>query len=221
VLGLTIGSLFAGIGGFDLGFERAGFTTRWQVERDSWCRENLAKNFPHAERYADIKDCGRANLTSVDIIVGGDPCQRNSNAARNGGGRKAPLPSSSVLLRNFAHALFSGRIQQLQGQMHLGLGGDSAENWSDLDTLCCPSDSGHVALALTTSENDCSCSPHYRTPTARDWKGMSAKSWRERTKGDTTPTLPDQLGGTPHPAFVEHLMGFPEGWTDLEHSETL
>ena len=55
----------------------------------------------------------------------------------------------------------------------------------------------------------------YRTPTARDWKGMSARKWRERTKGDKTPTLADQLGGLPHPEFVEYLMGFPAGWTDL------
>jgi len=43
---------------------------------------------------------------------------------------------------------------------------------------------------------------------------MSAKSWRERSKGDQTPTLPDEIGGTPHPEFVEQLMGFRIGWTD-------
>lgn len=128
--------------------------------------------------------------------------------------------SSSVLLRSFALSLFSEKIQQSQKQMRLGLGGDSETNWSDLNILCSPSDSGHVALALTTNATDCFCLPHYRTPTARDWKGMSAKSWRERTVGDQTPTLPDQLGGTPHPEFVEELMGFPAGWTDLKHLAT-
>jgi hypothetical protein len=50
---------------------------------------------------------------------------------------------------------------------------------------------------------------------------MSAKSWRERKVGDTTPTLADQIGGVPHPEFVEELMGFPIGWTiDLNASET-
>jgi hypothetical protein len=42
----TMGSLFAGIGGFDLGFERAGFKTKWQVEIDPYCRKVLEKHFP-------------------------------------------------------------------------------------------------------------------------------------------------------------------------------
>ena len=124
--------------------------------------------------------------------------------------------TSSALLMSFAHALFSARILPSSGQMHLGLGGDFAQNSNVLVTLCCPSDSGRVALALTTEESGCSCSPHYRTPTARDWKGMSAKSWRTRVAGDKTPTLPDQLGGVPHPEFVEALMGFPIGASALK-----
>jgi len=53
----------------------------------------------------------------------------------------------------------------------------------------------------------------WRTPTARDWIGLSAESWRTREVGDNTPTLPDQLGFVPRPEWVEWLMGFPEGWT--------
>ncbi len=76
----TVGSLFAGIGGLDLGFERAGFKSRWQVEKDPWCRRVLAKNFPAAERFNDVHACGIHNLCPVDVICGGDPCQENSNA---------------------------------------------------------------------------------------------------------------------------------------------
>lgn len=42
----TVGSLFAGIGGFDLGFEQAGFETAWQVEIDEVNRAVLADRFP-------------------------------------------------------------------------------------------------------------------------------------------------------------------------------
>jgi hypothetical protein len=101
-----------------------------------------------------------------------------------------------------------------------GLGGDFEANWNALATLCCPSESEPVALGLISERTACSCSPNFRAPTARDWKGMSAKSWRERTDGDTTPTLPDQIGGVPNPEFVEELLGFPIGWTDLRPLET-
>jgi DNA (cytosine-5)-methyltransferase 1 len=51
----TFGSLFAGIGGMDLGLERAGFSCRWQVEIDPWCQRVLAKHWPDVPRYGDIR----------------------------------------------------------------------------------------------------------------------------------------------------------------------
>jgi len=82
---MTHGSLFAGIGGFDLGFERAGFKTVWQVEIDEYCRRVLERHFPGAERFADIRDCGKHNLKPVDVISGGFPCQDISNAGLRAG----------------------------------------------------------------------------------------------------------------------------------------
>ncbi|ROV57158.1 DNA cytosine methyltransferase [Neisseria chenwenguii] len=70
----TVGSLFAGIGGFDLGFEAAGFRTAWQVEIDPVCRAVLADRFPHAEQHEDVRTCLPA-LSRTDVIVGGFPCQ--------------------------------------------------------------------------------------------------------------------------------------------------
>lgn len=83
---LTVGSLFSGIGGLDLGLERAGFDIKWQVEKDEWCRRVLKRHWPSVQRFEDIKDCGAHNLSPVDLICGGDPCQRNSNAWRHGDG---------------------------------------------------------------------------------------------------------------------------------------
>src|SRR5688500_3932992 len=57
---LTLGSLFAGIGGFDLGFERAGIVTRWQAEIDPSCRDILARHVPDATRYADVREVNGA-----------------------------------------------------------------------------------------------------------------------------------------------------------------
>jgi DNA (cytosine-5)-methyltransferase 1 len=84
-MSLTVGSLFSGIGGFDLGFERAGFEVKWQVEIDPFCRKVLEKHWPNVRRYEDVRTVGD-ELEPVDIVVGGDPCQRNSNAWRHGTG---------------------------------------------------------------------------------------------------------------------------------------
>ena len=78
----TIGSLFAGIGGFDLGFERAGYTTVWQVEINSVCRAVLAERFAPARQFADVRECGRHNLAPVDVITAGSPARTSPSPDR-------------------------------------------------------------------------------------------------------------------------------------------
>lgn len=82
---LTFGSLFAGIGGFDLGFERAGMACKWQVEIDDYATRVLERHWPNVKRHRDIRDCGSHNLDRVDVICGGFPCQDISNAGKKSG----------------------------------------------------------------------------------------------------------------------------------------
>ena len=82
---LTFGSLFAGIGGFDLGFERAGMRCLWQVEKDPYCQKVLAKHWPDVERFEDVREVGKHNLTPIDVICGGFPCQPHSLAGKRKG----------------------------------------------------------------------------------------------------------------------------------------
>lgn len=83
---MRIGSLFSGIGGLELGLEWAGVgDTVWQVEWDPWCRSILAKHWPHAERFDDVQTVGSHNLTPVELICGGFPCQDLSVAGKQHG----------------------------------------------------------------------------------------------------------------------------------------
>lgn len=82
---LTVGSLFAGIGGFDLGLERAGCTPVWQVECDRQATAVLAAHWPAVPRYTDIRTVSGTTLPPVDIITAGWPCQDVSVAGRRAG----------------------------------------------------------------------------------------------------------------------------------------
>lgn len=87
---LTFGSLFAGVGGFDLGFERAGMTCKWQVEINEHCSGILARDWPEAEQGRDVRTW---TGEPVDVICGGFPCQDISSAGRKAGigGEKSGL----------------------------------------------------------------------------------------------------------------------------------
>lgn len=64
---VTVGSLFSGIGGFDLGLERAGMEILWQVEIDPFCNKVLEKHWPNVRRYKDVKEVhGIAAHTECD-----------------------------------------------------------------------------------------------------------------------------------------------------------
>ncbi len=99
---LTIGSLFSGIGGLELGLEWAGLgPTIWQVEKDEFCRKVLAKHWPHADRSViDVKDAP-GDLKTPDIICGGFPCQDISSA----GSRKGLAGNRSGLWCEFSRVL--------------------------------------------------------------------------------------------------------------------
>jgi len=78
-------SLFAGIGGFDLGFQRSGMEIVAHVEIDPQCRELLQSKWPDAACFDDVRTVGKHNLPDADIICGGFPCQDLSVAGKRAG----------------------------------------------------------------------------------------------------------------------------------------
>lgn len=82
---LTFGSLFAGIGGIDLGFERAGMKCAWQVEIDEYACAVLAKHWPTIRRWPDVRTWPQPDTQRVDVIAAGFPCQDISYAGTGAG----------------------------------------------------------------------------------------------------------------------------------------
>ena len=82
-------SLFSGIGGIDLGLDRAGMTCAYQVEIDPYCRKVLAKHWPDVPKCDDIKTFpwthAMSLLSDVDMVAGGFPCQTVSHAGERKG----------------------------------------------------------------------------------------------------------------------------------------
>ncbi len=81
---MTFGDLFAGIGGFRLGLERAGHECNWACEIDPFCRKVYSKHWPKTDPfYEDI--CKVENPPYVDMLCGGFPCQDLSYAGKGAG----------------------------------------------------------------------------------------------------------------------------------------
>lgn len=82
---MRVGSLFTGIGGFDLGFERAGFEVAWQCEIDVHARKVLRAHWPEVPCFEDVSTLEGAAVPRVDVLCGGFPCQDVSVAGQRAG----------------------------------------------------------------------------------------------------------------------------------------
>ena len=99
---MKIIDLFSGIGGFSLGFQRAGyqFTEHYFSEIDKHAIANYKHNFPHAKNLGDITTIQSADIAGADIITFGSPCQDFSLAGKRAGlkGNKSSLIAQAIAL---------------------------------------------------------------------------------------------------------------------------
>ena len=72
---LTVGSLFSGIGGFDLGLEKAGMQVIWQSEIDPYSCAILEKHWPDVTNIGDIRKVNWKTVERPNVLCGGYPCQ--------------------------------------------------------------------------------------------------------------------------------------------------
>lgn len=136
----TVGSLFAGIGGIDLGLEWAGFQTAWFCEQDEYCQKILARHWPGVPCFPDVRGIDE-NAARVDVLAGGFPCQPVSTA-----GRRLAQDDPRWLWPEFARLirLFRPRgvlLENVPGLFTAGFGdilSDLAESGYDAEWDCIP-----------------------------------------------------------------------------------
>ena len=97
---MRVASFFAGIGGFDLGFERAGMEVVFQCEINKFCQKILHKHWPDVKLHSDITKLDVSDIPEADLWCGGFPCQDLSLA--NQGKRKGFQGERSSLFYKFA-----------------------------------------------------------------------------------------------------------------------
>jgi len=118
---LTVGSLFSGIGGLDLGLERAGMEVIWQSEIDPYACKVLSKHWPAVVNHGNIKDINWGDVVRPDVICGGYPCQPFSMAGQRKGDQDPrhlwPWVRESISVLRPRYAI----LENVQG--HLTLGG--------------------------------------------------------------------------------------------------
>lgn len=143
---MNVLSLFSGIGGLELGLERAGMTVVGQVELDPYCRRVLAKHWPEVPRHDDVRTAADWWLArprpTVDLVAGGFPCQDVSDA----GDRAGIEGQRSGLWAHFAETIRRVRprhvlVENTPGLLARGMGrvvGDLAGLGYDAEWDCVP-----------------------------------------------------------------------------------
>ena len=100
-------SLFSGIGGFDLGLERAGFDITFQCELNKFCRSILKHRWPEIPHHENIKELTADTIPVSDVWAGGFPCQDVSLARM--GARAGLRGKRSGLFHDFARLVGEAR----------------------------------------------------------------------------------------------------------------
>jgi len=138
-------SLFSGVGGFDLGLERAGMETVFQCEWDKHATKVLERHWPNVPRWGDISTLTGEHILRyapvVNVVAWGSPCQDLSTAGRRAGlsGERSGLFYEGIRIINELTRLTNGRYpgisiwENVPGALSSNRGSDFGEVLHELD----------------------------------------------------------------------------------------
>lgn len=135
---MKVASFFSGIGGFDLGLERAGMEVVFQSEKKEYCRQVLRRHWPDVTLNDDINDLSASDIPQTDLWCAGFPCQDVSLA--NQGKRQGLYGKRTGLFFKFAELLEQHRpkwiiLENVPGLLNSNNGEDFREVIRTLDEL--------------------------------------------------------------------------------------
>ena len=246
---LTFGSLFAGVGGIDLGFERAGMRCAWQVELDDYGQKVLTARWPTVQRHGDV-----STFCAADSPANRYPPPDSDSEMRTPDGYGRSLLGSFACLGpdgswrktsgGYCQQMLDGSWEPFcetwpqAGMMRNGIAYrvpplvpyTSASACSSWPTVTATDATGRTYTydngdKSKPRESLCGKARRLPTITARDGRTIKGNVPKPGHQGQ--PSLAQTLGnpkkgGRLNPMWCEWFMGFPIGWTDAEskHSET-
>jgi DNA (cytosine-5)-methyltransferase 1 len=138
-------SLFSGVGGFDLGLERAGMETVFQCEWDKHAVKILEKHWPHVPRWDDVSTLTGEHILRhapvIDVVAWGSPCQDLSVAGKRAGleGARSGLFHQGVRIIKELRELTNGKYPRISiwenvaGALSSGKGADFGQVLTEMD----------------------------------------------------------------------------------------
>lgn len=191
-------SLFAGVGGLDLGLERSGWECVGQVEIDKHCTAVLDRHWPNVPKHDDVQTAKEwwdhvGSAGSVDAVVGGFPCQDVSKAGRGAGlaGKRSGLFFDAV---EFAQHV-GARVILLENVPGL-LGSNGGEDFAVVLETLVEAGYGHIEWRVVDSQHFGVAQRRnrlYIVAVSGDWRGplilseSEGRVWHPHSRGAQGP----------------------------------